>query len=215
VVGQLSLFAGPPAPPVIPEGLGYFAGLALPREAELLADLEAIVAAAPFRQMVTPGGRRMSAAMTNCGALGWITDARGYRYTTTDPLTGHLWPAMPRSIRELAIAAAESASYLAFDPDACLVNCYAPGAQMTLHQDRNERDFDAPIVSVSLGLPATFLFGGHARSDRPEKVPLIHGDVLVWGGPSRLRFHGVLPIQEGEHPRLGAKRINLTIRKAG
>jgi DNA oxidative demethylase len=165
--------------------------------------------------MQTPGGFRMSVAMSNCGALGWVTDRAGYRYEARDPETGDFWPPMPTSLRELARLAAARAGYEGFDPDACLVNRYEPGARMTLHQDKNERDFDAPIVSVSLGLPATFLFGGLARSDRPVRVALEHGDVVVWGGPSRLRFHGVMPLAEGEHPRLGRMRVNLTFRKAG
>ncbi len=188
---------------------------ALADEAGLLAGVRAVTEQAAFRHMQTPGGFRMSVAMSNCGALGWVTDRAGYRYEARDPETGDLWPPMPTSLRELARLAAAHAGYEGFDPDACLVNRYEPGARMTLHQDKNERDFDAPIVSVSLGLPATFLFGGLARSDRPVRVALTHGDVVVWGGPSRLRFHGVMPLAEGEHPRLGRIRVNLTFRKAG
>lgn len=188
---------------------------ALADEAGLLAEVRAVTEQAAFRHMQTPGGFRMSVAMSNCGALGWVTDRAGYRYDARDPETGEPWPPMPASLRELARRAAARAGYEGFDPDACLVNRYEPGARMTLHQDKNERDFDAPIVSVSLGLPATFLFGGLARSDRPVRVALAHGDVVVWGGPSRLRFHGVLPLRDGEHPRLGRMRVNLTFRKAG
>jgi DNA oxidative demethylase len=165
--------------------------------------------------MHTPGGLRMSVAMTNCGALGWVTDSRGYRYQATDPQNQKPWPAIPPAILSLAANAAQQAGYSNFIPDACLVNRYEPGARMTLHQDKNEHDFAQPIVSVSLGLPATFLFGGDTRNQRPARFALEHGDVVVWGGPARLRFHGVLPVKEGEHPTLGRQRINLTLRKAG
>jgi alkylated DNA repair protein (DNA oxidative demethylase) len=190
-------------------------GFALADERRLLGDLEEVTSAAPFRHMVTPGGFRMSVAMTNCGALGWVSDRTGYRYAAVDPEHGRVWPTMPTSFRELARTAAERAGFPAFEPDACLVNRYEPGARLTLHQDKDERDFNAPIVSVSLGLPAMFLFGGENRADRSERVSLIHGDVMVWGGPSRLRYHGVLPLKEGQHPLLGGHRINLTFRKAG
>jgi alkylated DNA repair protein (DNA oxidative demethylase) len=165
--------------------------------------------------MVTPGGFVMSVAMTNCGALGWISDRGGYRYSPVDPSSGRPWPAMPQSFLELAAGAAERAGFPGFVPEACLVNRYAPGARLTLHQDRDERDFSAPIVSVSLGLPAVFLFGGERRADRPQRVALAHGDVVVWGGPSRLRFHGILPLADGGHPLTGRHRLNLTLRRAG
>jgi alkylated DNA repair protein (DNA oxidative demethylase) len=183
-------------------------------ETALLSELEKLAARAPFRHMVTPGGYRMSVAMTNCGELGWVTDRSGYRYDSKDPESGRPWPRMPASFRALAGSAAAQAGFAAFIPDACLVNRYEPGARLTLHQDRNERDFRAPIVSVSLGLPAVFLFGGLKRKDKAVRVPLEHGDVVVWGGPARMRFHGVLPLKPGHHPRLGALRINLTFRKA-
>jgi DNA oxidative demethylase len=183
-------------------------------ETALLSDLEALAARAPFRHMVTPGGYRMSVAMTNCGELGWVSDRSGYRYDLRDPESGRPWPRMPQSFRALAGRAAAEAGFDAFVPDACLVNRYAPGSRLTLHQDRNERDFRAPIVSVSLGLPAVFLFGGLQRKDKAVRVPLEHGDVVVWGGPARMRFHGVLALKPGHHPRLGALRINLTFRKA-
>jgi len=189
-----------------------FAGTVTDR---LLDDLCKTVELAPFRHMTTPGGFRMSVAMSNCGALGWVTDRDGYRYTQSDPESGRLWPAMPESFRELARGAATAGGFPIFEPDACLINRYDPGARMTLHQDKNERDFDAPIVSVSLGLAAVFLFGSDARSDRPRRVRLEHGDVVVWGGPSRLRFHGVMQLREGFHPLVGPHRINLTFRKAG
>lgn len=190
-------------------------GFALPYLAEVMPALRAVLDAAPLRHLVTPGGFTMSVAMSNCGTLGWTSDRRGYRYTRDDPDSGRPWPAMPAAFGELATAAAAEAGFDGFMPDACLVNRYVPGARLSLHQDRDERDFDAPIVSVSLGLPATFLFGGPARADRPARVPLVHGDVVVWGGVDRLRHHGVLPLKDGEHPLLGAQRINLTFRKAG
>lgn len=196
-------------------GASWFKGLALPNDQELLGDLLGVAARAPFRHMVTPGGFSMSVAMTNCGGLGWVTDATGYRYASTDPASGVAWPAMPESFLALARGAALAAGYSGFEPDACLVNRYAPKARMSLHQDKNERDFSAPIVSVSLGLPATFRFGGANRSDPAQRVPLSHGDVVVWGGPSRLWFHGVAPLRDGYHALTGGFRYNLTFRKAG
>lgn len=189
-------------------------GFAVPVEALLLADIQDVIEQAAPRHMVTPGGFRMSVATTNCGALGWLSDRAGYRYGDRDPASGEPWPAMPDSFLRLARDAADAAGFAAFVPDACLVNRYAPGARLTLHQDRNERDFRQPIVSVSLGIPAVFLFGGLKRRDKPARIPLQHGDVAVWGGPARLRFHGVMPLKEGQHPSLGACRINLTFRKA-
>jgi alkylated DNA repair protein (DNA oxidative demethylase) len=196
-------------------GAVLLAGFALAEEARLLADLDGVTAAAPFRHLETPGGHRMSVAMTNCGPLGWVSDRAGYRYAAVDPTSGRAWPSMPASFRALAARAADAGGFPAFEPDACLVNRYEPGARLTLHQDRDERDYGAPIVSVSLGLSATFLFGGDTRGGRPLRVPLVHGDVVVWGGPARLRFHGVAPVEDGWHPALGACRINLTFRKAG
>ena len=190
-------------------------GYALPHETALLSALAAIEAAAPFRTLQTPGGFTMSAALSSCGALGWTSDRRGYRYSPTDPETGLAWPPMPEAFQQLAHAAAAAAGFGDFTPDACLINRYRPGARMSLHQDRNERDFSAPIVSVSLGMSATFLFGGMARSDRAARVPLHHGDVAVWGGADRLRYHGILPLGDHPHPHLGMLRINLTFRKAG
>jgi DNA oxidative demethylase len=184
------------------------------RAASLLAAVDDVVARAPWRQMVTPGGYRMSVSMTNCGSAGWITDRTGYRYAAVDPLSGLPWPAMPTAFLQLASKSAIEAGFAAFQPDACLINRYEPGTRLSLHQDRNEIDFEAPIVSVSLGLPAVFQFGGAQRSDRPRRVLLQHGDVVVWGGSSRLNFHGVLPLKEGEHSVLGRCRINLTLRKA-
>jgi len=214
-----NLFDLPVEPAIAIERLGEAALVlrahALADEEALLAAVQQVEAQAPFRQMTTPNGLHMSVAMTNCGKLGWITDRRGYCYTRQDPLTGLDWPALPEAFLRLARNAADAAGFAAFMPDACLINRYAPGARLSLHQDKDERDYTAPIVSVSLGIPATFLFGGHARSDKTRRVPLMHGDVVVWGGPDRLRYHGVLPLKEAEHPLLGAQRINLTFRKAG
>jgi len=190
-------------------------GQAADAAAQLLADLQDLLACARWRHLVTPGGLRMSVDMTNCGALGWVSDRSGYRYERCDPDSSRPWPAMPASFRLLAISAAAQAGYDGFDPDACLVNRYVPGARLSLHQDRDERDFGQPIVSVSLGLPATFLFGGAHRTDKPRRLALHHGDVVVWGGPARLAHHGILPLQDGQHPATGRCRINLTFRKAG
>lgn len=189
-------------------------GFAAPSASELLAEIERIEGASPFRHMTTPGGYTMSAALTNCGRLGWTSDRRGYRYTEIDPQTGRPWPAMPETFLALAQSAAAAAGFDGFVPDACLMNRYLPGARLTLHQDKNERDFAAPIVSVSLGIPAVFLFGGNERTDKAMRIPLYHGDVAVWGGVDRMRYHGVLPLKEDRHPLLGAQRINLTFRRA-
>ena len=187
---------------------------ALGTETQLIAALRAIIDEAPFRHMVTPGGQTMSVAMTNCGSAGWVSDSKGYRYDPIDPLTGKPWPQLPVPFLELARRASMEADYGNFEPDACLINRYVPGARMTLHQDKDEIDFGAPIVSVSLGLPAKFLFGGLRRSDRPRHIILNHGDAVVWGGPSRLAYHGVDTLKDGEHPATGRCRINLTFRKA-
>jgi alkylated DNA repair protein (DNA oxidative demethylase) len=196
------------------DGAVLLRGHALTLEAPVLATLQDVLAAAPFRHMVTPGGFAMSVAMTNCGIAGWVTDRTGYRYDTHDPDSNRPWPAMPAAFTQLAADAAAGAGYPNFPPDACLINRYTPGARLSLHQDRNERDFHQPIVSVSLGLPATFLFGGPRRADPQRRVALRHGDVVVWGGPSRLFHHGVLALKDGTHPLLGRMRINLTFRKA-
>lgn len=204
----------PASEPLAP-GATLLRGLAVPVAALLMQDLQDLLCRAPWRHMVTPGGFRMSVAMSNCGDLGWVSDRSGYRYDAVDPETRRHWPAMPASFLGLAGLAAERAGFAGFEPDACLVNRYEPGARLTLHQDRNERDFSQPIVSVSLGLPAVFLFGGPRRSDRTARVPLLHGDVVVWGGPARLHHHGVLAIKDAEHVLTGACRINLTFRRAG
>ena len=189
-------------------------GFALPFERALAEAVRAVTAAAPLRHMQTPGGYTMSVAMTNCGAYGWVSDTRGYRYSPTDPDSGLPWLAMPSSFADLARGAADALGFAGFVPDACLVNRYVPDARLTLHQDKDERDFDAPIVSVSLGVPAVFLFGGLKRKDRPQRVPLEHGDVVVWGGPARMRYHGVAKLEESQHPFAGNTRINLTLRRA-
>lgn len=189
--------------------------LARDRDAQLLAEIDSVLQKAPLRNMATPGGATMAVSMSNCGALGWISDRRGYRYAGVDPLSGQPWPAMPVLFDELASGAAAVAGFPGFAADACLVNRYEPGVGLSLHQDRDEQDFGAPIVSVSLGIPAVFLFGGERRGDRPLAVPLGHGDVVVWGGPARLRFHGVRPLKPAVHPLAGPYRFNLTLRKAG
>jgi len=198
---------------VLAPGAGVLRGLAGPCAPQLKDDLARVTAAAPFRHLVTPGGYRMSVAMTNCGELGWVSDRRGYRYDRIDPDSGAPWPPLPASFLALAREAAARAGYPDFAPEACLVNCYRPGARLSLHQDRDEADRQAPIVSVSLGLPAVFLWGGDQRGAPVRKVALNHGDVVVWGGPSRLRFHGVQALKAGEHPFAGECRINLTFRK--
>jgi DNA oxidative demethylase len=197
------------------QGAVVLHGFALLDESALLDAIGEVTAKASFRHMLTPRGFRMSVAMTNCGSLGWITDRAGYRYDGTDPESGLRWPPMPDSFLKLAKNAAAEAGFPGFVPDACLVNRYAAGTKLSLHQDKDERDFGAPIVSASLGVPAVFLFGGLSRTDKAQRVPVSHGDVVVWGGPARLRYHGVMPLKEGHHPLLGAHRVNLTFRKAG
>ena len=213
----LALFGDDPLPrtEVIAPGALLLRGAALPEVATLWSELQQVLMQAPWRHMVTRGGHRMSVAMTNCGALGWVSDAAGYRYAALDPDSGLQWPALPLSFAALARRAAAEAGFDDFEPDACLVNRYVPGARLTLHQDRNERDYAQPIVSVSLGLPATSLFGGLRRTEPTRRLPLTHGDVVVWGGPARLRYHGVLTLKEGDHPLTGECRVNLTLRRAG
>jgi alkylated DNA repair protein (DNA oxidative demethylase) len=196
-------------------GAWLLRGFALDQVPSIVAAIEGIEAAAPFRHLMTPGGFRMSVAMTNCGSLGWVSDSRGYRYEASDPMSGRPWPKMPPVFLHLAQAAAQAGGFSGFVPDACLLNRYEPGARLTLHQDKDERDFTAPIVSVSLGLPAIFLFGGNARKDRHRRLALQHGDVVVWGGSARLYHHGVLALKDGHHDVLGSTRLNLTFRRAG
>ncbi len=181
---------------------------------EIVLAVASVAEQSPFRNMTTPGGFRMSVAMTNCGSYGWITDRTGYRYDGMDPMNGRPWPQMPDVLLSLACTAATEAGFPGFVPDACLINRYEPGAKMSLHQDKNEQDFGAPIVSVSLGLPAVFLFGGDQRADKAVRIRLEHGDVVVWGGPARLRYHGILPLKDGSHELVGPYRLNLTFRKA-
>jgi alkylated DNA repair protein (DNA oxidative demethylase) len=207
-------FSLPGAVEPLAPGAALLHGFAAPLDAALADVVRSVSAAAPFRQMITPGGFKMSVAMTNCGVHGWVSDEGGYRYSRTDPDTGRAWPALPPVLADLAASAAAAAGFDGFTPDACLVNRYAPGARLTLHQDRNERDMSQPIVSVSLGVPAVFLFGGVKRNERALRLNLSHGDVVVWGGPARLRYHGVATLKVAQHPFAGAERINLTLRRA-
>ncbi|HEX2114319.1 MAG TPA: DNA oxidative demethylase AlkB [Alphaproteobacteria bacterium] len=202
-----------PAAEPIRDGVVLLHGFA--RDPAILAAVRRVQQEAPPRRMTTPGGYTMSVAMTSCGDLGWVTDRSGYRYDAVDPASGSSWPAIPSILRVLANDAAAAAGFPAFNPDSCLINLYEPGARLSLHQDRNERDLSQPIVSVSLGLPAVFLFGGLSRSDPARPIPLDHGDVVVFFGPARLAFHGVRPLKAGDHPQLGACRVNLTFRRAG
>lgn len=186
---------------------------AVSQAADLLRSVAEVVQQSPFRNVQTPGGHFMSVRLTGCGQYGWVSDRGGYRYTNSDPLSNEPWPPMPDILYDLAVQAAARAGYPVFTPDACLINCYKPGTKMGLHQDKDERDFSAPIVSVSLGVPANFQFGGKQRTDKPLKIPLTHGDVVVWGGEARLNFHGVLTLRKAYHPLTGDQRINLTFRK--
>lgn len=210
----MHLFA-PPQKLEIIKDVYLLSGFVAPFEVQLVADLNAVTLAAPLRQMMTPSGFPMSVITSSCGEVGWVSDKKGYRYSPVDPVTNKLWPAMPNSFKQLAQLAAATAGFAGFDPDACLINCYQPATKMGLHQDKDEQDFTQPIVSVSLGISAMFQMGGFARTDKALKLPLYHGDVLVWGGESRLRFHGVLPIKAAKHPAFAERRINLTFRKAG
>jgi alkylated DNA repair protein (DNA oxidative demethylase) len=199
---------------ILAEGAMLLRGFVLPQASHLHEEIDALSAIAPFRQMVTPGGYTMSVHMTNCGQIGWVTDKQGYSYVAYDPLSSKPWPPMPALFLEIARRAASAAGYPEFVPDACLINRYLPGTKLSLHQDKDERDFSSPIVSISLGLAATFLFGGLARNDKIRRIRLQHGDAVVWGGPSRLRFHGIDRLASGVHPVFGSTRINLTFRKA-
>jgi len=210
----LPLFSGDAAPADLGPGAALLRGFALPFENALAAADTGVAASAPFRHMLTPGGFRMSVAMTACGDCGWVSSESGYRYSAVDPDSGRPWPRMPEAFFELARGAAERAGYSAFTPDSCLINRYSPGARLTLHQDRDERDFSQPIVSVSLGVPATFLWGGMRRKDRPLRVPLVHGDVVVFGGAARRRYHGVARLAAAAHVFAGVARVNLTFRRA-
>ncbi len=189
-------------------------GFALRDSDNLLREILQVAAQAPFRQMLTPGGYQMSVAITSCGARGWVTDRLGYRYSQSDPLSGLPWPPMPDLLARIAHSAALAADFAGFYPDSCLINRYQAGAKMSLHQDKDEQDLTQPIVSVSLGTDAVFLFGGLARSDKTQRITLRHGDVVVWGGPDRLRFHGILPLKSAYHPDTGEYRYNLTFRRS-
>jgi alkylated DNA repair protein (DNA oxidative demethylase) len=194
------------------EGITLLRGFA--DTARLFPVIEGIAAAAPFRHLVTPGGQTMSVAMTNCGPVGWVSDRTGYRYSSRDPLTGRDWPRMPAEFLAVALSAASAGGFTAFVPDACLINRYAPGARLTAHRDADEQNLAQPIVSVSLGLPASFAFYGLTRGGKGRSVALTDGDVLVWGGPSRLVYHAVRPVKPGHHPLTGGYRYNLTFRHA-
>lgn len=197
------------------DGATLLRGFALPYSEEIFSALREIERAAPFRHMITPGGFRMSVAITSCGNYGWTSDRSGYRYTPRDPISSAPWPPMPERFAQLATAAGAEAGFKNFLADSCLINRYETGARLSLHQDKNEYDFSAPIVSVSLGISAVFLFGGPQRNNKPLRLPLVHGDVVVWGGPARLYYHGVAQLKLDSHPLTGAHRINLTFRKAG
>jgi alkylated DNA repair protein (DNA oxidative demethylase) len=183
-------------------------------ESLLLDHVQRIAAQAPFRHLTTPGGYQMSVAMTNCGEVGWISDRTGYRYGALDPLSQRPWPLMPQAFLDLAARAATIAGFPSFEPDACLINRYQPGTRLSLHRDYDEKDRAAPIVSVSIGVPAVFQWGGLRRNDRTRRVPLESGDVVVWGGESRFVYHGIAALAESTHPLTGSERINLTFRKA-
>ncbi|CAN5317343.1 DNA oxidative demethylase AlkB [soil metagenome] len=208
------LFAADRARFALDPGACLLGGFAQGDAPALLAGIEAIAIEAPFRHLETPGGGRMSVAMTNCGVAGWVSDRHGYRYTGDDPMSGRAWPAMPPLFADLARRAAAVAGYEDFRPDACLINRYAPGTRLSLHQDRDEAILAEPIVSVSLGVAATFLWGGASRGDRPRRHGVYHGDVVVWGGPSRMIFHGIDTLAQSRHPHTGDLRFNLTFRHA-
>lgn len=195
-------------------GAAVLRGFALEEAPALLAAIEGVAQESPWRHMSTARGWRMSVAMTNCGDAGWLSDRSGYRYDAIDPQTNRHWPTLPGVFADLAMRAADAAGFENFAPDACLINRYEPGARLSLHQDRNERDFDEPIVSVSMGVPATFLWGGGTRAARPRRVRLEHGDVVVWGAETRLNFHGIEPLRADAHALTGNVRFNLTLRRA-
>ena len=210
--GQLWPIEAVPSTEQLLPGFTLLRGFCLKEAAILLHAIDEITTRSPFRHMVVPGGHTMSVAMTNCGDVGWISDHSGYRYGPEDPLTGEPWPPTPAVFRNLAAKAASVAGFMKFEPNGCLINRYVPGARLSLHQDKNEQDFTQPIVSVSLGLPATFLLGSLTRSDTPRRIRVEHGDIAVWRGPARLIYHGVAPLREGIHPLTGSHRINLTFR---
>ncbi len=200
---------------MIAPGAVLLRGLGREGDVNILQAVESVIAQAPLRHLQTPGGYRMSVQTTRCGSMGWVSEPDGYRYAAQQPDTQQPWPAMPQCLMDFALRAALDAGYPDFVPDSCLINQYLPGTKMGLHQDRDERDLRAPVVSLSLGLPAVFLFGGLQRTGKTQRYRLAHGDVVVWGGPSRLAFHGVLPVAEGDHALLGRRRINVTFRRVG
>lgn len=198
----------------IAEGAYWLRGHALPAADLLWAELRKHFATYPPQQMFTPMGYKMSVRSTSMGDAAWVGTKKGYGYASIDTAINQALPPLPSTFLSLANHAATEAGYNDFTPDSCLINCYDIGSKMGLHQDKDERDFNQPIVSVSLGIPATFLFGGAKRSDKPTQIPLTHGDVVVWGGASRLFYHGVQTIKPNKHPLLGELRCNLTFRKA-
>jgi DNA oxidative demethylase len=216
VMSQPSLFQDTFATKPVMEALQE--GVVLIRRAfdseKLFAAIKTVIDAAPLRHMETPSGKKMSVAMTNCGDLGWTSSRAGYAYSKTDPLTTAPWPTMPQLLFDTAANLARLAGYSGFVPDACLINRYLPGAQMGLHQDRDERDFSQPIVSLSLGVPAKFIIGGLTRGDSTRSVELDDGDAIVFGGAARLIFHGVRAVKVGQHAAINNCRINLTFRVA-
>ncbi len=185
-----------------------------PVASSLLEEIRTISGANPFRQRKTPGGQLMSAAMTNCGAWGWVTDADGYRYSDIEPETGRTWLPIPAVWIQWVNLFCQRAGLGTFNPDACLINRYAPGAGMGLHQDKDEKDLAIPIVSFSLGAPVLFRWGGLNRQEPVSEFLLEHGDVLVWGGADRMRFHGVKKLRRYQHPLTGHYRYNLTFRQS-
>jgi len=211
-----TLFDDHPIPPFceqLEEGAMLLRGFAIAAAPALIEQVTEIQKLAPFRNLTTPGGYTMSVAMTNCGRVGWVSDRSGYRYDPVDPMTGSPWPSIPPAVLNVARRASAEAGFPDYDPDACLINRYAARSKLGLHQDRDENDRWAPIVSVSLGLPAVFLWGGKRRSDPVRRIRVENGDVVVWGGPARFVYHGVAPLKDGLHPLTGATRINLTFRK--
>jgi alkylated DNA repair protein (DNA oxidative demethylase) len=203
----------PPSREPLEEGAVLLRAFASADAPALIREIERVAEASPFRHLVVPGGHTMSVAMTNCGRVGWVSDRSGYRYDPVDPDTGQPWPAMPAVFLDLAARAAAEAGFTGYDPDACLINRYAAGAKLGLHQDRDEKDPVSPIVSVSLGIPAIFLWGGRKRNEPVRRMRLESGDVAVWGGPARFVYHGIAPVKTSEHPLTGAVRLNLTFRK--
>lgn len=202
--------------PDLAEGLFLHRGAITPDDQTILVrDIAQVADFAPFRHPRTPGGHPTSAAMTNAGQAGWWSDRQGYRYLIHQPDSDRPWPSMPASFHAAVEVGTRGTPWPDFSPDACLINFYGAAAKMGLHQDKDERDFTQPIVTVSLGDAADFLVGGFARTDKTAVVRLHSGDVLVMGGPSRMRFHGVRRIHTGTSPLSALHgRYSLTFRKA-